>query len=358
MDKILELLGAEKLNEDTQKEIKEKLQDIIEVKASEFSEGKLQEEKNQLIEEYEEKFDEYKNDITGKFSNFVDSVLDEELTIPDKIVEYARKGELYSDLIEQFKTRLAIDEGLLDSEVKGLLKEAKEEIISLREDVDSKTAKELEYQSDAQELAAALYLRKKCDGLTEGQKNHVIEILEGITDKDEVDRKFKVVLSTYSDDISESDEEIFEDEEGNLFYIGEDGMAYLYEKDEEADEEDEEADEAEEMDDEEDEEEEEEDVEEEEEVDGEIVDEKIGGPKKKRKKMKGKELKKARLYAKKNKKAIAKKAAKYRKKNKAKLKKAYDSESISMTGTKKMNEDQGPFDSVMEGYLQTLKEGV
>jgi threonine aldolase len=49
------------------------------------------------------------------------------------------------------------------------------------------------------------------------------------------------------------------------------------------------------------------------------LDEKIGGPKKKRKKMKGKALKKSRLYAKKNKKAIAKKAAKYRKKNKNKL---------------------------------------
>ena len=47
MDKILELLGAEKLNEDAQAEIKEKLQDIVEVKASELTEGKLQEAKNQ-----------------------------------------------------------------------------------------------------------------------------------------------------------------------------------------------------------------------------------------------------------------------------------------------------------------------
>ena len=268
MDKILELLGAEKLNEDTQKEIKEKLQDIIEVKASEFSEGKLQEEKNQLIEEYEEKFDEYKNDITGKFSNFVDSVLDEELTIPDKIVEYARKGELYSDLIEQFKTRLAIDEGLLDSEVKGLLKEAKDEIISLREDVDSKTAKELEYQQDAQELAAALYLRKKCDGLTESQKSRVLEILEGITDKEEIDRKFKIVLNT----VTEEEEEEKKDDE------------------EEEEEEDPKK-------------EDDEEEEEEEEVKESHAD-------------------------------------------------------LSKGRKKIINEDKGPFDSVMEGYLQTLKEGV
>ena len=213
MDKILELLGAEKLNEETQTQVKEKLQDIIEVKASELSESKLKDEKNQLIEEYEEKFEEYKNDITSKFSNFVDTVLDEEMVIPEKIVEYARKGELYSDLIEQFKTRLAIDEGLLDKEVKNLLREAKEEIIKLREEVDEKTSSELELQKDAQDLASALYLRKKCDGLTESQKSHVIDILEGITDKEEIDRKFKVVLGTVTEQEEEEEEE--EEEEGD-----------------------------------------------------------------------------------------------------------------------------------------------
>jgi hypothetical protein len=207
MDKILELLGIDKLDESAQTEIQEKLQDIIDVKARELSESKLQEQKDQLIEEYEEKFNEYKDDITGKFSNFVDSVLDEEMIIPDKVVEYARKGELYSDLIEQFKTRLAVDEGILDEEVKGLLREAKEEILKLRESLDEKTASELELQKDAQEMAAALYLRKKCDGLTESQKTKVIEILEGITDKDEIDRKFKVVIGTITEEEEEEEEE-------------------------------------------------------------------------------------------------------------------------------------------------------
>lgn len=207
MDKILELLGLEKLDESAQTEIKEKLSDIIDVKARELSEAKLQEEKDRLVEEYEEKFNEYKDDITSKFSNFVDSVLEEEMVIPDKVIEYARKGELYSDLIEQFKSRLAIDEGILDEEVKSLLKEAREEIISLRETLDEKTANELELQKDAQDMAAALYLRKKCDGLTESQKVRILEILEGITDKEEIDRKFKVVLGTVTEEEMKDEEE-------------------------------------------------------------------------------------------------------------------------------------------------------
>ena len=179
MDKILELLGANKLNEDTQKQLKEKLQTIIEVEAKKLSESTLQEERDQLVEDMEKKFDSYKQEITGKFSNFVDTVLEAEMVLPEKVLEYAKKGELYHDLIEQFKVRLGVDQGLLDEEVKSLLKEAKTEIQSLRKDLDKNIAENLELKSDAQELAAEVYLYTKCEGLTEAQRKHVFTILQG-----------------------------------------------------------------------------------------------------------------------------------------------------------------------------------
>lgn len=215
MDKLLEMLGVAKLDEAKQTEIKEKLDTIVEVKAKELSLSKLKEEKERLIEDYEEKFDEYKEDITSKFSNFVDSVLEEEMTIPEKILEFAKKGELYHDLIEQFKVRLSVDEGLLDEEVKGLLQEAKDEIIKLRGDLDDKTANELTLERDAQKLAAELYLRGKTDGLTESQKTQVVDILEGITDRAEIDRKFDIIvesLKTVTEEDEEEDEEEDDDE--------------------------------------------------------------------------------------------------------------------------------------------------
>lgn len=207
MDKLLELLGANKLNEDDQSQVKERLETLIEVKGQELSEAKLQEAKEQLVESYETKFEEYKEDITSKFSNFVDSVLEEEMTIPDKILEFAKKGELYHDLIEQFKIRLSVDEGLLDEEVKNLLKEAKGEILKLRTDLDESISKNLEVISDAQELASELYLRRKCDGLTESQKKRVLEMLSGIKDRAEIDRKFDVVLEAYDEDEEDKEEE-------------------------------------------------------------------------------------------------------------------------------------------------------
>lgn len=212
MDKLLELLGANKLNESDEAQVKERLETLIEVKASELSESKLQEAKEQLVESYEGKFEEYKEDITSKFSNFVDSVLEEEMVIPDKILEYAKKGELYNDLIEQFKIRLSVDEGLLDEEVKSILKEAKEEILKLRSDMDGVISENLEVKQDAIELASELYLRRKCDGLTESQKTKVLEMLSGITDREEIDRKFDFVLEMDKKD-DEEEEEDEKDEE-------------------------------------------------------------------------------------------------------------------------------------------------
>ncbi len=215
MDKLLEMLGIQKLDEKEQEAIKEKLETLIELKAKEAVTEMLQAEKDKLIEQYEEKFDAYKEDITSKFSNFVDEILDEQMTIPDKVLEFARKGELYSDLIEQFKVRLGVDEGLLDEEVKALLKEAKTEIQNLRKQLDTSISDKLEVKGDAQELAAELYIRQKSDGLTVEQSAHVMQMLEGVKDRNEIDRKFEIIVEAYKGKEDKDDEdEDDEDENG------------------------------------------------------------------------------------------------------------------------------------------------
>lgn len=196
MDEILKLLGVEKLDESQQTEIKEKLETLIEAKAVDRMQGKLDEEKEILVEEYENKFEEYKKDITSKFSNFVDSILEEELVIPEEIYEFAHKGELYSDIIEQFKLRMSIDEGVIEEEARNLLKEARDEIITLREELNGVIEESLEVQQDAQEMAANLYLRRKCDGLTEAQSSKIMSVLEGITDVETIDKKFDILVES------------------------------------------------------------------------------------------------------------------------------------------------------------------
>lgn len=196
MEKILELLGIQQLDESKRDEIKQMLQDLIDLRVKEQVAEEIEQEKKTLVESYETKFDEYKEDITAKFSNFVDEILDEEVKIPENVLEYARKGELYEDVIETLKTKISIDEGTLEEEAKNLLREAKEEIKSLRDEVNDLYSKKMQLESDAKELSASLYIRQKCDGLTESQKTKVIKLLEGISNRNEIDRKYKLVLET------------------------------------------------------------------------------------------------------------------------------------------------------------------
>ncbi|HRR49300.1 MAG TPA: hypothetical protein P5293_05035 [Bacteroidales bacterium] len=196
MEEILKVLGIEKLDESQITSIKEKLDAIVDVKSRERADSLLKEESEKLIEEYEGKFEEYKNDITSKFSNFVDQVLEEELKLPEKIVDYAKKGELYDDVIQELKVRLAIDEGVLNEEIRELLREAKEEIIRLKDELNKETAGRLQAEEDARALASHLYLRKKCDGLTESQRRKVIDLLGDLNEKTEIDRKFQIVVDT------------------------------------------------------------------------------------------------------------------------------------------------------------------
>ena len=214
MEKLFEMLGLEKLDNSIQEEVKAKIETLIDTKATEKVSGMVEtrivSEKEKLVNEYEEKFEEYKEDITSKFSNFVDSIIEEELEIPAKVLEYAHRGELYSELIEQFKIRLAIDEGLLDNEVKGILTESKETIVSLKEDLDKSICEKLDLEVDCQAMASHIYLRTKCDGLTEAHRQRVMNILGDSPSVDDVNSKFDMVVETTRVEKTNEKEEVKE----------------------------------------------------------------------------------------------------------------------------------------------------
>lgn len=210
MDKIYELLNIEKLDEAKQEELKTVIETLIESKIAEKVQVKLDEgletAKSDMVEQLEEKFENYKEDLVTKFSNFVDDILKEELVLPENVVEYARLGEQYQDLIEQFKVKLAIDEGVLDDDVKGLLKEAKEKIIELQEEKDEIVAEKLDLEVENEKMSNHQYLIEKCDGLTNSQTKHIMLVLEG-ADKEEIDKKFDILVNGATT-INEKDEKM------------------------------------------------------------------------------------------------------------------------------------------------------
>jgi hypothetical protein len=213
MEKLLEMLKANLLTEEQQEEVKMKLQDIIDLQVQDKLNEAMEKEKESLIELYEQKFEEYKTDTISKFSDFVDTILEEELEIPENLVEFARQGELYADLINEFKTRIGLDECALEEEAKSLLKEARDEIVKLRDELNELTSDMLDLKKDNKEFAAEIYKREKCDGLTETQREQTMRLLEGITSQKEIDRKFEVIKKHYLGEVSEKKDDVEDDED-------------------------------------------------------------------------------------------------------------------------------------------------
>lgn len=203
LKKIYESLQLEKLDEAKQEEIKTYIQESIDLKAKEMAEEKVEAEKEKLVEQFEEKFETYKEDITSKFSNFVDEILEQEMQIPEKIKKYAKIGERYEPIMEQLRVMMGIDEGSFDEEAKGLLKESAEEIERLEDKLNKTISEKLEIETDAQEMAAHIYLRKKCDGLTEAKREKIMKLLEDVKSKEEIDRKFKIIVEDFNLEVNE-----------------------------------------------------------------------------------------------------------------------------------------------------------
>lgn len=220
MKDILKLLKTDMLTESEVEQLTEKLNILVEDKVNELVDEKVVLIKEELELEYNEKLYSHIDEVTSNFSDFMDKIIEEELEIPEQIIEFARKGELYTDLIEDFKVRLSVDEGHLDDEIREAMIEAKNEIESLKESLNSAIDETIVLKEDNKVLTAMTYINEKCDGLTVGQKLKVTGLLDGLYEKDEIDRKYDLIIDTFG--INESDEEDDEDDdEGELKGKGE-----------------------------------------------------------------------------------------------------------------------------------------
>lgn len=166
----------------------------------ETTEPILAEARETLIKEYEDKFEEFKETVSTSFSEFVDGVLDEELELPEEVVKWAAIGQKYSTLIESLRTQIAVDDGQVDEETKASLAKANEEIESLRDQLNAEISEKFVLKRDTEEMAAHIYLRSKCDGLSESQRMRVMGILKGEKDARVINEKFDFIMKNILDE--------------------------------------------------------------------------------------------------------------------------------------------------------------
>jgi hypothetical protein len=196
MDKLLKLCGIANLSTEDYLKVRAEIDSYIAKVFEKKFKAKMNQRTHELQENYDEKFEDYKQDLADQFADYIHEVVEEEIQISEEIQTKARLGHLYGPLIDQMKTVIAVDEGLLDEEVKQTIFNAKSEIEELTEQINNLTAKNLELRQDARRMAHWIYLHQKCDGLPEAQKTKVIGLLEDINDKKVIDKKFDIIVET------------------------------------------------------------------------------------------------------------------------------------------------------------------
>lgn len=219
MKTIQEILAKVKVNEDGSldesivQELQQLVNEIVDTKVDIVAAQKvkdaldptIEEAKQQLANDYMNKFEDYKLDTATKFSNFCDEVFNTELNIPDEIKEWAHKGQRYADLIEQIRARVIVDEGGVNAEVAATLQEARDEITKLRDELNKQISENVsmkdeytktleEAKAKIEELGSHVYISEKCEGLSALNRTKVMNLLKGETDVAKIDERYEFII--------------------------------------------------------------------------------------------------------------------------------------------------------------------
>ncbi len=140
------------------------------------------------VEQLEEQFETANDIIQDKCEKLISEFFSETLDLPKKIKKYAQIGMRYSGFINRLKTRVAIDEMVVDEEIKELFQMAKAEIQSLRREKSAILRDTAQTRKDIKNFKIQLYANEQIDLLkTENQKRKAKQLVEGANSKNKID---------------------------------------------------------------------------------------------------------------------------------------------------------------------------
>ena len=132
----------------------------------------------------------FESKLIDKMSHYLDSEM--KVLIPQNLVEAQAKLEVLEPLVESIKDTFTKNGIQIDNKGFGLLKQAKNEIISLTGKLNKAVAQKIELTESTEKLLGRYLLNDKTNGLTETQKKKVFSIFEN-SSYEEIDEKFNAV---------------------------------------------------------------------------------------------------------------------------------------------------------------------
>jgi hypothetical protein len=145
----------------------------------------------------------FKESLVEKLDKYLD--LELEKKIPDTYVEAVAQVSVLQPIVEGFKKVMEENYIKFDEENFGLLKDARSEIISVREEL-AKTVKEsMEMNSQLKEAKRSSKISKVCEGLTDSQRERAVKLLEAY-EVDEIAERFNAIRDIIIENDSKAEE--------------------------------------------------------------------------------------------------------------------------------------------------------
>lgn len=158
----------------------------------------------------------FKESIVEKLDKYLDLEMDKK--IPDVYVEAVAKVQVLEPIVEGFKKTMQENYIKFDEENFGLIKDARSEIIKVREQLAESTKKNMEMNSKIKKFERSVKISEVCEGLTEAQRERASKLLESY-DTDEIKDRFSsirdLIIENVGDVKTNGKEEEMEEEIGD-----------------------------------------------------------------------------------------------------------------------------------------------
>jgi hypothetical protein len=132
----------------------------------------------------------FKKDLVEKLDKYLEMELEKK--IPDTYVEAVAQVSVLSPIVEGFKKTMEDNYIKFDEENFGLLKDAKEEIMKLREEQATSVKESMNYSSELKNLKRAMKISEVCEGLTDSQRERAKKLLESY-DETEITERYEAI---------------------------------------------------------------------------------------------------------------------------------------------------------------------
>lgn len=129
----------------------------------------------------------FKEGIVEKLDKYLDLELDKK--IPDVYVEAVAKVQILEPIVEGFKKTMQENYIKFDEENFSLIKDARAEIIKVREQLAESTKQNMDYKSKMKKFERSMKISEVCEGLTDTQRKRASKLLESY-DADEIKDRF------------------------------------------------------------------------------------------------------------------------------------------------------------------------